>query len=187
MYTYCWNCPVLLVDGSGYRPVVGASLEKETKAERAQSFGYMNKERDKKRAKIVVAETIYGESGGRYNHGDWKDGMEGVASVIHNRKTSSRFPDDYISVCTQPTQFSGYSRGRKAVINGTNDEIMWDYAMELAEKMVNDKFSIHPSLTPEYVYFHSAKHGNKETIENIKQKKETIIMGGNMFYINYGR
>ena len=187
MYTYCWNCPVLLLDGSGYRPVVGASLEKETKAERAQSFGYMNKERDKKRAKIVVAETIYGDSGGRYNHDDWKDGMEGVASVIYNRKMASHFPDDYISVCTAPSQFSGYSRGRKAIIYGTYDEIMWDYAKELAEKMINDEFSIHPSLTSEYVYFHSAKYGNKDRIASIKQKKETVIMGGNMFYINYGK
>jgi len=41
MFSYCNNSPIVLVDGAGSRPVVGASLEHETADERKMSSQYM--------------------------------------------------------------------------------------------------------------------------------------------------
>lgn len=77
-----------------------------------------------KEAQLAIAQTIYGESGGRYQYKDWKDGMTAVATIISNRVDSQNFPNDYLSVCTQSGQFSGYARGKKIYEAGTYDPIM---------------------------------------------------------------
>ena len=108
--------------------------------------------------------------------------MLAVATIIENRVNSPLYANDYISVCTQPNQFDGYARGKKIYESGQCDPIMWDKAMEIAESMVSDNFVISPSLDSEYLYMHSEKYGNKDTIARIKSKPETRILGGNMFY-----
>ena len=111
--------------------------------------------------------------------------MTAVATIISNRVDSQNFPNDYLSVCTQSGQFSGYARGKKIYEAGTYDPIMWDYATSLLMEMVSGSFFGHPLLTSSYLYFHSEKYGNPTTISAIRQKSETVILGGNMFYINW--
>ena len=135
---------------------------------------------------LPIAQTIYGEAGGRYKYDDWQDGMLAVATIISNRKKNNDYPDDFISVCTAPNQFYGYARGKDAYENKKCDEIMWNYAMSIAWDMVENGGVMHPALNSEYIYLHSAEHGDQETINKIKAKPETLIFGGNMFYINYG-
>ena len=58
-------------------------------------------------------------------------------------------------------------------------------SMALAETMVDGWFVPHPAMNPQYLYFHSENYGNPNRIQEIKEKAETLIIGGNMFYINY--
>ena len=135
---------------------------------------------------LTIAQTLYGETGGRYVYDDWQDGMLAVATVISNRKKHDDYPNSFIEVCTQPSQFVGYSRGKDAYEDGSCDEIMWDYAITVAWDMVKNGGVMHPSLNSRYIYFHSELYGDEKTIADIKNKPETLIFGGNMFYINYG-
>ena len=100
-------------------------------------------------------------------------------------KRHDDFPNNFISVCTAPNQFDGYARGKNAYENKTYDEIMWDYSISIAWDMVRKRSVMHPALNSEYVFFHSTKYGDPERINNIKRKPETLIYGGNMFFINY--
>ena len=46
-------------------------------------------------------------------------------------------------------------------------------------------FTINSLLSTEYLYFYSLKHGDPVKREEIKNKPEVVILGGNMFYIDY--
>ena len=134
----------------------------------------------------ILAQTIYGESGGRYQYpNDWKEGMQAVATVIVNRFESPKYPNDYVAICTSPSQFTGYARGKKLYNKGELDSIMWDEAMRLAINIVSNTFTPYPQMNSQYIYFHSSSYGNTDTINRVKQKPEVIIKGGNMFYCTY--
>jgi len=134
---------------------------------------------------LPIAQTIYGEAGGRFEYDDWQDGMIAVATIISNRKKHDDFPDAFVSVCTEPNQFGGYARGKNIYKNKSYDEIMWNYAISIAWDMVRNGSVMQPALNSEYVFFHSTKYGDPERINNMKRKPETLIYGGNMFFINY--
>lgn len=194
MISYCENNPVVLEDSQGTRPIASTSVSNETTEDRKISCEYMRKLAIEKHAEeinirnqiFVIALTVYGEVGGRYQVSDWKSGMRAVATVISNRKHSplEYFPDDFIEVCTCG-EFDGYSRAKKIYNNGECDAIMWDYANKVATELVTNGSMTHPLLSFQYTYLHSATVGNQETINGIKQKPETVLVGGNLFYINY--
>lgn len=62
---------------------------------------------------------------------------------------------------------------------------MWDKSMQIAKSLFLGNFQEHPKLGSEYLYFHSEKRGDKNYINKVKAKPETLIYGGNMFYINW--
>ena len=57
--------------------------------------------------------------------------------------------------------------------------------MTIAKTMINGQFIPHSLITPEYLYLHSETYGDPDRIVEIKKKPETVIIAGNMFYINY--
>ncbi len=194
MFAYCGNNPVNRIDPTGTSWIIKIKLifkilrkiceiiDNIKEANNAPSFDDTKKDSEI----LCIAQTIYGEAGGRYEYDDWQDGMLAVATVISNRKMHNKYPDDFISVCTEPNQFDGYKSGKTAYENNACDEIMWNYAMSIAWDLVKNGSVMHPSLNSEYIYLHSERYGNQETIKKIKSKPETLIFGGNMFYINYG-
>jgi len=199
MYLYCANNPVNLCDPTGCTPMDAVFYMRNNPqpkliagnidsiiAYKKWGDGLMAAyNRPASQTQLVIAQTIYGEGGGRYEFSDWKAGQAAVATVILNRVASSKFPDTMDAVCMQSAQFNGYSDGKRAYEKGTCDAIMWDNAMLLSGWMVNGGSIMHGSMTSDYLYFHSAKYGDADTRARIKAKSETLTYGGNMFYINW--
>ena len=212
LFAYCANNPVTHVDTSGqfFVPLLiiafvalcvaavtltGCSSSRTSAPISTTQFDDMSNITDspykppalaqeQQREQLVIAQTIYGESGGRYAYPkDWFDGQHAVASVIYNRAMSGSL--NYSDVCTAPNQFDGYSRGKSIYEAGSYDTIMWDNAMSLAGQIISGEFTIHPLLNSQYKYFHSETEGNPAYIAQVRAKPETVILGGNMFYINW--
>ena len=54
--------------------------------------------------------------------------------------------------------------------------------MDLAKKMVDGSFVVHPAMDPSYCYMHSTKYGDESYIAKVKTKPEVREFGGNYFY-----
>ena len=197
MFVYCLNNPVRFYDLSGNYcisiPAQGNDCtivivnDDEYVSVTEDNGLYTVESRPKPNfaTQIIVAQTIYGEGGGRMVYDDWQDGQRAVATIIVNRVSSPNYSDDFAEVCMQKAQFNGYTSGKEAYETGTYDPIMWDYAMSLAADVVTGTLMPHPSMNSQYLYFHSQSYGDQTTIDRIKAKEETVYAGGNMFYITW--
>ncbi len=198
MFGYCMNNPITCYDPSGSY-TVSFPAEGDGKAEiffdenelyeyeiskEKNTYNFIIKQKQVKdeKERLALAQTIYGEAGGRCAYSDWKEGQRAVATVLVNRFNAPQFPNDYYSVCTDKNQFSGYARGKKAYENQQLDSIMWDNACQLSDEILNGDFVASPLLDDQYFYFYSEKWGDPKRRQEIKGKKETVIIGGNMFY-----
>lgn len=114
-------------------------------------------ERNQARECLALAQTIYGEAGGRYAYPDeWQKGQEAVAHTIINRYKSSSYPDDWYEIVTAAYQFTGYNRGKDLYKANDLNAISWDYAYTLATYMVleqYDKIPLPDGFTDQHMYF----------------------------------
>ena len=197
MFVYCLNNPVRFYDlsgnycisipaqGNGCITVTVGDDEYVSVTEDNGLYTVESRPKPDFATQLIVAQTIYGEGGGRTVYDDWQAGQRAVATVLVNRVSSPNYPNNFAEVCMQKKQFNGYTRGKEAYETGTYDPIMWDYAMSLAANVVTGTLTPHPSMNSQYLYFHSQSYGDQTTIDRIKAKEETVYAGGNMFYITW--
>jgi spore germination cell wall hydrolase CwlJ-like protein len=94
---------------------------------------------------MCLAQAVYFEA-----RGESLDGQLAVARVIINRAESGRFPDDYCSVVTQPSQFSFVRAGRIPTPNQASGA--WDRAVAIARIAHRDLWD---SAADDSLYFHA--------------------------------
>ena len=93
------------------------------------------------------------------------EGKVAVLEVIHNRKMSLKYPDNYCGVIQQPRQFSyrnhlkkGQSMSIKTPLNASERQVATDVST-LAFNAASGRLK--PSLPPSVIYYHSASMKNK--------------------------
>ena len=129
---------------------------------------------------LEVAQTIYGEAGGRYMYPDeWQEGQEAVAWTIINRYINSNYPDNWSEIVTAELQFVGYERGKNKYDSGDYDVPSWNYAYELAEYMIRNQFDNvnYPyGFTPNHLSFRA------NWVERSDSWYNVLDIGGNIFF-----
>jgi spore germination cell wall hydrolase CwlJ-like protein len=108
-------------------------------------------------------------------------GILAVASVIENRKNSSRYPDDYCSVINQRKQFSYTLQGKPDVERiewrlKSSDKVAYGYVSDVANSMVEGQFK--PVLE------HSVLWYAKTSVRNYWTKTKAVAtrIGNHVFY-----
>ena len=110
-----------------------------------------------------------------------KDAVLAVATVIHNRVVSDRYPDSYCKVIQQPKQFSYRNHLPVGVVkkihtNGYQDEKKLDEIRVLADKFIYAK--IQPTLPSNVLHY--ARHD----VSNYWTRKKQVVAqdGKHVFY-----
>lgn len=142
-----------------------------------QEERYKEKQRtDKQQQKNCLKNALYYEA-----RSEGKLGILAVASVIENRKNSTRYPNDYCSVINQNKQFSYTLEGKpdveavKTRLRAADKEAYIEVS-KVAQKMTENKF--------EPVLHHSVMWYAKSSVRNYwtKTKKVVARIGEHVFY-----
>lgn len=142
-----------------------------------QEERYKEKQRtDKQQQKNCLKNALYYEA-----RSEGKLGILAVASVIENRKNSTRYPNDYCSVINQNKQFSYTLEGKpdveavKTRLRAADKEAYIEVS-KVAQKMTENKF--------EPVLHHSVMWYAKSSVRNYwtKTKKVVARIGDHVFY-----
>lgn len=134
-----------------------------------------------KEVQLAVAQTIYGEAGGSESHSDWRQGQEAVAWTIINRIESTNWPDDALSVVTQPNQYVGYAGGKRHYENGTCNVEMWDYAYALGKSVAIGDYASVP-MPSGITNFHTSFRQEVGQPHEKWGRRGVVTYGGNTFF-----
>ena len=155
MFAYCGNNPIMFVDRTGtYMERINTVLENILEITRKVVRHVIISFAASDSTALAVAQTIYGEAGGRLRYDDWEEGQRAVAYTIINRHNESG--KDWYTIVSAPQQYTGYAGGKYKYQTGDLDPISWDYSLLLAGYMVlgsYDKISMPEGFTDKHKYF----------------------------------
>ena len=184
MFAYCLNNPLLLVDSSGTRPVIGLTVSGETKKERKQSFEFMRYLQQRKNELIRFAAIVYAEAGETN-----RKTKAAAAHSIKNRIVLNHWtaPSTIMEAISYPDQYNGYGieSYNNAVMYFTTGRINVNCleiaAMRESMSVVIPIYdNIEPDFTGGIMYFHSFTNASDWQYHNYYQ--QVIIPGTEIFW-----